>query len=570
MSDDSARLRVVLCWHMHQPQYCDLISGEYKLPWTYLHAIKDYVDMAAHLEAVPGARVVVNFAPVLLEQLHDYTTQINGYLHEHKAIRDPLLAALVAPVLPSHPERRLELINACMRANRQRVIDRFPAFRCLVDMAGPFLGHCDYMTYVSEQFLADMLFWYHLGWIGETVRRSDLRVQRWQERGGMFSLHDRRELLILIGELISGVIDRYAALAGRGQIELSVTPYAHPIAPLMLDMDSAGEAMPGVAMPELDQYPDGEARTRWHIREGLDVFEQYFRCKPGGCWPAEGSVSQPTLELLEEYGFRWAASGETVLRNSLRASGGEEAVGATDAVLKGYRVGEGKLVCFFRDDNLSDDIGFNYSTWHADDAVANLIHNLESIAATHPGRELALAIVLDGENAWEHYPENGFYFLRSLYEKLAEHPKLQLSTFSDCLDAGTETDGLPQMISGSWVYGTFSTWIGDRDKNRGWDMLGDAKRAYDKAVADGTIDSEQAAAVDLQLAVCEGSDWFWWFGDYNPADSVSDFEALFRLHLSNLYQLIGQEPPEYLAHTFAHGSGSPVMGGTMRHGKIPN
>ena len=563
-------LRVVLCWHMHQPQYCDLISGEYRLPWTYLHAIKDYVDMAAHLEAVPEARAVVNFAPVLLEQLGDYAAQVSGYLRDHKAIRDPLLAALVAPVLPAHPEQKLDLIHACLRVNRERVVERFPAYRRLAELANMFLGHGDYLMYISEQFVADLIFWYHLGWIGETVRRNDLRVQRWQEQGGNFSLHDRRGLLVLIGELLSGVVDRYAALADRGQVELSVTPYGHPIAPLMLDVSSARDAIPGVELPSFDGYPGGAQRVHWHVREGLNVFEQYFRRKPAGCWPAEGSVSQSTLELLETYGFRWAASGETVLRNSLGAARGEEAVGAGDAVLKGYRVDQGKLVCFFRDDNVSDDIGFNYSTWHADDAVANLIHNLEQIAASHAGRTLALPIILDGENAWEHFPENGFYFLRTLYEKLAGHPGLQLSTFSECLDAGVEIGQLSQMVGGSWVYGTFSTWVGDPDKNRAWEMLADAKCAFDRAVAGGGLDSEQIVAAELQLAICEGSDWFWWFGDYNPADTVSDFEALFRLHLSNLYQLIGVEPPEYLAHTFARGSGNPEMGGTMRHGQARN
>jgi len=563
-------LRVVLCWHMHQPQYCDLISGEYRLPWTYLHAIKDYVDMAAHLEAVPEARAVVNFAPVLLEQLGDYAAQVSGYLRDHKAIRDPLLAALVTPVLPAHPEQKLDLIHACLRVNRERVVDRFPAYRRLAEIANMFLGHGDYLMYISEQFVADLIFWYHLGWIGETVRRNDLRVQRWQEQGGNFSLHERRGLLVLIGELLSGVVDRYAALADRGQVELSVTPYGHPIAPLMLDVASARDAMPGVGLPSFDDYPGGEQRVHWHVREGLNVFEQYFRRKPAGCWPAEGSVSQSTLELLETHGFRWAATGETVLRNSLAASRGEEAAGAGDAVLKGYRVDRGKLVCFFRDDNISDDIGFNYSTWHADDAVANLIHNLEQIAASHAGRKLALPIILDGENAWEHFPENGYYFLRTLYEKLAGHPGLQLSTFSECLDAGVEIGRLSQMVGGSWVYGTFSTWVGDPDKNRGWEMLADAKCAFDRAVAGGGLDGEQIVAAELQLAICEGSDWFWWFGDYNPADTVSDFEALFRLHLSNLYQLIGVEPPEYLAHTFARGSGNPEMGGTMRHGQARN
>ena len=185
---DKTRLRIVLCWHMHQPQYCDLISGEYRLPWTYLHAIKDYIDMAAHLEAVPTARAVINFAPVLLEQLDDYAAQISGFLRDHKAIRDPLLAALVAPVLPTRDDRKHELIDACMRVN-QRVIERFPAYQRLAEIAGLYQGHCADMRYLSEQFMADLVFWYHLGWIAETVRRSDLRVQRWQEQGRNFSLH---------------------------------------------------------------------------------------------------------------------------------------------------------------------------------------------------------------------------------------------------------------------------------------------------------------------------------------------------------------------------------------------
>ena len=566
MSADTG-LRVVLCWHMHQPQYCDQISGEYKLPWSYLHGIKDYVDMAAHLESVPAAKAVVNFAPVLLQQLNDYSTQISGFLRDHKAIRDPLLAALVEPVLPAHPEQRLELINNCMRINHERVVARFPAYQRLTDLAKPFLNNRADLLYVSDQLLSDLLFWYHLGWMGETVRRSDLRVQRWQEQGNNFSLHDRRQLLSLIGELLSGVIDRYAGLADRGQVELSVTPYAHPIMPLMLDIQSAREATADTQLPELEFYQGGDARVRWHLQEGIKVFEQYFRRKPSGCWPSEGGVSGPTLDLLEEYGFSWAASGETVLRNSLSGALGEEAAAAPDAVLKGYRVGSGNTVCFFRDDKLSDEIGFNYSTWHADDAVANFIHHLEQIAKAHKGRNLALPIILDGENAWEHYPENGYYFLQTLYQKLADHTTLKLSTFSECLQDGVEIAALSTMVSGSWVFGNFSTWIGDRDKNRGWDMLGDAKRAFDKACATGELDSRQLREAQLQLAVCEGSDWFWWFGDYNPAHSVSDFESLFRTHLSNLYHLLGVEPPEYLAHTFARGSGAPAMGGVMRQGQ---
>ena len=183
MSAD-AGLRVVLCWHMHQPQYCDQISGEYKLPWSYLHGIKDYVDMAAHLEAVPAAKAVVNFAPVLLQQLNDYSTQISGFLRDHKSIRDPLLAALVAPVLPTRDDRKPELIDTCMRVNPSVWYRAFPRLPAIAEICrSSILGHCADLRYLSEQLMADLLFWYHLGWMAETVRRSDLRVQRWQEQG---------------------------------------------------------------------------------------------------------------------------------------------------------------------------------------------------------------------------------------------------------------------------------------------------------------------------------------------------------------------------------------------------
>lgn len=558
-------LHVVICWHMHQPQYQDLVSGEYRLPWTYLHAIKDYIDMAAHLEAVPAAKVVVNFAPILLEQIADYANQVKRFLDDGTPLSDPLLAALVEPVLPAHPERRLELIHACLKVNRARVIQRFPTYARLADIAALFGKNADEVVYLSDQYLSDLLVWYHLGWMAETVRRSDLRVQRLQDKGGNFSIHERRELLALIGELLESVLPRYRALARRGQVELSMTPYAHPIVPLLLDLNSARDAMPGVALPKASAYPGGLERARWHIEEGLRVFERYFDQKPVGCWPSEGGVSAAALELTEKFGFKWAATGESVLRHSLQASKRDAA--AADAVFSGYRLTGNRLVCFFRDDHLSDDIGFTYHTWHADDAVANMVHRLQQIAAAYPKRKLVVPIILDGENAWEHYPENAYYFLRALFEKLSAHTGLRMSTFSDTLDAGVSVVSLGKLVAGSWVYGTFSTWIGDIDKNRGWDMLIDAKKVYDEVTAGQTLNAEEAALAQRQLAICEGSDWFWWFGDYNPAATVSDFEALFRKHLTNLYRLLKVEPPEYLAHTFARGSGDPTLGGVMRHGQ---
>lgn len=546
---------------MHQPEYRDMYSGEFKLPWTYLHVIKDYVDMVAHLEAQPEAKAVVNFAPILLEQIEDYSNQLNGYLHDRITIKDPLLAALVEPSIPADAEKRLKLLKDCQKANRDRQINRYPAFKKLIDMVDWINGHQDAINYVNGQFISDILVWYHLIWMGETVKLSDTRVSRLIEKGRNYTLHDRIEIIEIISDLLSKVLHRYNSLARKGRIELSVTPYAHPIMPLMLDITSARQAMPDVSLPMINAYPGGEERVIWHLHKGVATFKHFFGFSPQGCWPSEGSISEETLKILSDFGFKWTASGGNVLRNSLHSAQLEQNFNVHQA----FQLESTDISCFFRDDGLSDLIGFEYSKWHADDAVADLIKHLENIAdlVTPPA---LVSIIMDGENAWEYYPDNGYFFLSALYSRLSHHPRLNMTTFSEFLAMTSEKYILPKLVAGSWVYGTFSTWIGDADKNYGWDMLAQVKAVFDKAVAEGKLTEQALLAAESQLAICEGSDWFWWFGDYNPGEAVSDFEKQYRLNLSNLYRLLGEEPPAYLALSFTQGSGTPIMGGAMRRG----
>jgi alpha-amylase/alpha-mannosidase (GH57 family) len=558
---EKKKLKLVLCWHMHQPEYRDLHSGEFILPWTYLHVIKDYVDMAAHLEAVPEAKAVVNFAPILLEQIEAYANQVSGYLTHGRPLTDHLLAALVDSNLPEDPEARLLLIRNCMRANRERQVDRYPAFKKLVEIAQWLEQHYEALFYVNSQYMSDMLVWYHLAWMGETVKLTDNRIKHLIEKSIGYTLHDRHQILEVIGELLANIVYRYKKLARKGQVELSVTPYAHPILPLLLDLKSAHEAMPHAPLPELDVYPGGEERAVWHIEKGIQTFKRFFGFKPKGVWPAEGAVSQQALKMLGGYGFKWAASGGAVLNHSLDQPENHRPSG----IHHPFKLKKTGIACFFRDDGLSDRIGFEYSKWHADDAVADLIHHLQTIA-DHENKDSVVSIIMDGENAWEYFPYNGYYFLRGLYERLAGHPDIELTTFSECLKNKAAVKPLSKLLAGSWVYGTFSTWIGSTDKNRGWDMLGDVKKAFDRAVDEGRLSESRLKQAELQLAVCEGSDWFWWFGDYNPEYAVSSFEKQYRLNLTNLYQLLGEEPPPYLALSFTQGIGAPAMGGTMRHG----
>ena len=558
----AARLPVILLWHMHQPHYRDALTGQYALPWTYLHAIKDYTDMAAHLEANPAARAVVNFTPILIEQIEELARRIAEHLQGGSPLPDPVLALLGPDPVPTEPAARLELLRACLRAQRKQMIERFGPYLELATIAQT-LASPERITYASDQFIHDVAVWYHLAWLGETVRRVHPLVARLTERGRDFSAEQRRDLLALIGELVAQIVPRYRQLAERGQCELSVTPYGHPIIPLMLDFRCARDAVPDMALPAHAGYPGGAARAAWHVQEGIRVFTRAFGSAPAGCWPAEGAISAGTLELLAAGGFRWAASSAGVLRGSLALTDPEAAEDPL-AYNRPYRLGGTGMSCFFRDDTLSDLIGFSYATWHGDDAVANLVGELAQMAQQYePGGNHAVLIALDGENAWEHYPFNGYYFLRALYAQLASHPQLELTTLSDCLARGIQPAPLAKMLAGSWVHGTLATWMGDPAKNRGWDLLCDAKEAYDRVLL-GVTDTAQRAAAGHQLALCESSDWFWWFGDYNPAEAVSHFDRLYRRQLLALYRGLNLAPPGELARPISTGQGAPERGGVMR------
>ncbi len=570
---NSSKTKVVFLWHMHQPDYRDIMTGEYYFPWTYLHAIKDYVDMAAHIEEYPEAKAVVNFAPILLEQLDDYAQQITSHLKHHTKIKDAVLASLVEPVLPQAGTLAFsDLAKKYLRANRERMIERFPVFKELADIVNSFAEKPFLSRYLNEQFLIDLGVWYHLSWMAEIVRRNDPRIQRLQNKERGFTIEDRRELLSIIGELLASIGPRYRKLAESGQIELCMSPYAHPIVPLLIDLNSAKEAMPQVTLPNAPSYTDGRNRAKWHLHEGIKTFENYFGKRPRGCWASEGALCNETLKLLNETKFDWAATGDSVLHNTLRAP--ENAAVAhklqttNGSLHRAFEFANTSINTFFRDDGLSDLIGFKYATWHSDDAVGDLLNHMTNIAnASNDPKNTVISVIMDGENAWEYFPENAYHFLSTLYRSLIKHPQLELSTYSEILDKQQpEQLKIPRLVAGSWVYGTFSTWIGDKDKNRGWDMLCDAKRQVDVALSKHSFTPERIAQIEKQLALCEGSDWFWWFGDYNPSQSVSDFEYLFRRHLTNLYALIEQPAPAYLMQVISVGTGDQANGGVMRQG----
>lgn len=563
-------LDLVLMWHFHQPDYRDYTTGEFRLPWTYLHAIKDYADMAWHLEQHREVRAVVNFVPALLDQLEDYTRQF-----ESDTLRDPLLRLLAqSDAVPLSNAERGAILERCFHANHHHMIGPLAAYRRLHDLFELAMRQgAEALAYLSDQYLFDVLAWYHLAWTGETVRRDSELVTRLMVAGHGYSHADRRALLALIGETVREIIPRYRRLAERGQIELSATPHHHPLAPLLIDFASARESEPQAILPQAPVYPGGKARVGFQIDSAIGAHERRFGVRPRGLWPAEGAVSGAFVRLLGERGVEWTASGERVLANSL-ARAGDAPVSRKDYLYRAWRLPAAApgLTCFFRDDRLSDLIGFEYKTWDGRDAAAHLIGELAAVAANaKPGARPIVSVILDGENAWEWYPYNGFYFLEALYEGLAAHASIRTTTYRDWLDArsrpGAPPGGIGELTvltAGSWVYGNFSTWIGSPEKNRAWDLLAAAKQCFDFVVASGRLGDMPERAAFEQLAVCEASDWFWWFGDYNPVEAVASFDQLYRENLKRLYTSLDLPAPAELSVPVSHGSGHPEAGGAMR------
>ncbi|SEK45116.1 glycoside hydrolase family 57 protein [Nitrosovibrio tenuis] len=560
-------LQLVLLWHMHQPDYRNYETGEFMLPWVYLHAIKDYTDMVYHLESHPSMKAVVNFVPVLLDQLEDYAAQFaSGQL------RDPLLRLLGTPDLEQISiGDRVRIFDSCFRSNHTTMMQPYPAYKRLHDMHERLRERSEAeLVYLSGQYLSDLLVWYHLAWTGESVRRNNETVVRLMTQGARFSHADRTQLLNLIGELIQGLIPRYRKLAESGQIELSTTPHYHPLAPLLIDFSSARDSMPGVNLPTEAAYPGGKSRVASQLASAIATHSRRFGARPCGVWPAEGAVSAPFLEILAEQDCQWSASGEVVLANSLRESYPAEPLPERGRYLyRAYRVAgkSNNVICFFRDERLSDMIGFEYSKWFGRDAAEHLVHSLEDIGHNALPRESpVVSVILDGENAWEYYPYNGYYFLNDLYEILENHPVIRTTTYRDYIaSAEAEATVLPVLAAGSWVYGTFSTWIGDKEKNQAWDLLCAAKHSYDLVMQSGRLTEDEKAKAERQLASCESSDWFWWLGDYNPPHVVESFDKLFRANLANLYCLLKLPVPVSVREPISQGvGGTPESGGAMR------
>ncbi len=523
--------QVAILWHMHQPYYEDLVTREHFLPWVRLHALKDYYGMAALLREFPSVRVTFNLVPSLLVQLEAFAAD---------RARDRYLELSLKPAADlSEPDVAFMLKNF-FHAQRQRMIYVYPRYRELLEKRER--GHFT----IAE--LRDLQVWHKLAWIDPSYLAADGRVRVLVEKQRLFTEDDKQVLRSVELELLNRVIPEYRDGIARGQIEVSTSPFYHPILPLLCDTDIYLRTHPRSPMPRRRfRHPEDAFEQ---LERAAACHERLFGRRPVGLWPSEGSVSDEMVPLAVRAGFRWMATDEEILARSQGIRFARDAAGHVDQperLYAAYQVGAGGdgLRCVFRDHALSDLIGFIYSGWEAGaaarDFVARLVEAGRRFRARSAGAEAVIPIILDGENAWEHFEGGGRPFLRALYGALQSHPELKTVTMGDA--CAQPSQRLTSIFPGSWIDANFYIWIGHADDRRGWDQLAAAREALD---ASGSVDPEARDAAREELLIAEGSDWFWWYGDDHSSDHDAEFDDLFRRHLRNAYQLLGRAVPDEL------------------------
>ncbi len=541
------RVHLVLLWHMHQPQYRDPESGRYVLPWTRLHALKDYWGMVEMLREFPDFHATFNVVPSLGMQLEEYAS---GNFNE------PWFSLAFKNAEELTREDKAEIIARAFQLNQERLMSRWPRLVELHEWSRPAGGAQALVTFTPRDW-RDLQLLSQLAWMDESWLEKDDVVSRLASKGKDYSESDKSALKGKQIELIRMVLPAYRDAARRAQIEISTTPFYHPILPLVCDSDIARVANPSTPLPRRAYRRPEDAREQ--LQRARRYHERVFESQPAGLWPSEGSVSDQALTLAAEEGFQWFGTDEGVLGRTLNVGFFRDSNGLpanADRLYKPWRLqlGGNGITGLFRDHHLSDLIGFVYSRMDAKAAAADLHlrmrHLGESVQSDQP---LTISLFLDGENAWEYYPGNGREFLREFYRRIQNDQDFRALTASEAIAAAGEIPATTGIFPASWINANFDVWIGHSEDIAAWELLWDAREAYargaearKKGRPDAPTETALREAFESLLAA-EGSDWCWWFGPEHSTANDAEFDALYRKHLTGIYLALGQVAPEELA-----------------------
>ncbi|HOW42752.1 MAG TPA: glycoside hydrolase family 57 protein [Candidatus Omnitrophota bacterium] len=509
---------LAIVYHMHQPYYKNLLNNQTDMPWVRLHGIKDYLDMLLLVQRFPKVHLTINMVPSLMEQIDDY---------EKGLVKDRFLDISAKPAAELNQQEKDFVINNFFMINKERVIARYPRYYELYFMK-------ETQQHFSAQDVLDLQVWFNLAWFDPMFTEDMPELRKVMRKARFFNEQDKKTVLKAQLDILKQILPAYRKAIAEKQVEITVTPYYHPILPLLYNTRLQLEANLKSTLPPVTfSYPED---ARQQINMAVEYFKNKFGVPPVGMWPSEESVCEHIVPYLMQAGIKWIVTDEAILFKSLKRKRRDTRLLYQPHVL--HRE-EGDLNIIFRDRNLSDLIGFVYPNWLAQDAVNDFMGHIENISKAYKGKDVFVAIALDGENAWEYYKNDGHDFLETLYQRLSDAPFVQAVTPSEYFEKHPPTAQIKRLSAGSWIYGEFSKWINNPYKNKGWEYLTYARQALQRQ-----IDEKQPVS-DLtwkQMHVAEGSDWYWWLGEDYPGY----FDSLFRMHLSNFYTMLGRDVPDYL------------------------
>ncbi len=501
-------------WHMHQPFYKDLLKNNYVMPWTFLHAIKDYYDMIEIIEGFENIQLNFNFVPSLLEQIEDYSKV---------PYSDYFLKILQKDVgLLSENEKDF-LLKQLFCANYDNMIKKFPKYLELYSKKR------DNSVFSLQDFI-DLEVLYLLSWTGYYIRKKSNIVQKLINKGKNFNQSEKIELVEELFRFIGEILPKYKNMQLSGKIEISTSPYFHPILPLLIDPSIAKIAMPDIQLPIIVENFKDDAYNQ--IKFGMEKYKEIFSIYPNGFWPSEGSVSDDTLLMISEHNIKWVATDEDILFLSNKNLNKKDLY---------FPYNFNGVNIFFRDKELSNAIGFIYSKWDYKDAAKDFYNKIKKIESDINDENAIISIILDGENAWEFYRDNGVPFLKEIYSLIIDDQSLIMTTYSNYLNAQNSGRELTHIHPGSWINANYGIWIGHPEENRAWEMVADAKKVLFQKKDSVSEDSFKMAYKELLIA--EGSDWFWWYGDDFYSEMSDKFDSLFRSHIANVYSFLNEDVP---------------------------
>ncbi len=537
-------------WHQHQPYYPDDVANETLMPWVRLHSTKDYIGMALHIQDVPEFHCTINLVPSLLVQIERY---VAGGSDRH-------LGVSRIPVDSMSVEETEYLLDNFFMANEQSMIRPHQRY-CEIHQKRR-IGRdsaAQARPRFSNQELRDLQVWHNLTWFHELLFEQDSDLREFREKGRDWTEAEKDWLLEKQREIVGQVIPLHRKLMEGGQVELTTTPFYHPILPLLWDKKSAREAMPDCTMPKLmARYPEDAQK---HLETAVAYHEKLFGKPPQGLWPSEGSVSQDILGAIADHGFKWLATDEEILSHSLDHIVHRDGHGnlyRPELLYRPWRVGTDQqpLDIIFRDHGLSDLIGFHYQRndphWAAEDLLNKVKEIGQSVAANAPEQTPFVPIVLDGENCWEYYSDGGIGFLRNLYRQAVADPEISTLTVSEHLAQYPPKDKISRLFAGSWINHDFYIWFGHQEDRDAWDLVHLTREFIVKVEERGSASKETLEQAWKELFIAEGSDWYWWYGDDHNGGQDDLFDDLFRRHLRNVYTLLGELPPSILFEPVSH------------------